>query len=31
MANLQFDFSHNALFKKEKDVKTYTYKDIRYQ
>lgn len=30
MANLTFDFSNNALFGRDKETKTYVYKDIRY-
>ena len=28
MANLSFDFSNNVLFKRDKDTKTYIYRDI---
>ena len=28
MANLTFDFSNNAVFKRDKDTKTYIYRDI---
>lgn len=28
MANLSFDFSNNAVFQRDKDTKTYIYRDI---
>mgnify|MGYP003571242717 CR=1 FL=1 len=28
MANLSFDFSNNAVFNRDKDTKTYIYRDI---
>lgn len=28
MANISFDFSNNAVFKRDKDTKTYVYRDI---
>lgn len=28
MANISFDFSNNAVFKRDKDTKTYIYRDI---